>query len=192
MTMKGKGIWFIIALVFFIFVIFNHSNAVLPSAYKLPSMGGGGGKAKPRTIQERLNISETAWEDSVIRRHQMRAAHPTPNNVPFFPAQTLNDFNTSPYTVWDFFPATWTCPWDIQRVGRLGDGGKWVCGMSKYEERTESPTIIYSFGVNGESTFEDEILRRTNAELYAYDYSVDDASLPFFSSSDLPPGCHNC
>ena len=27
----------------------------------------------------------------------------------------------------------------------MGDGGKWVCGMSKYEKNTR-PCIIYSFG----------------------------------------------
>lgn len=175
-SIQASGVWFILALVFFLFVIFNHSNSVLPSNYKLPSMSHAS-KSKPRTIQQRLNFSETAWEDSVERRHQMRSAHATPNSVPFFPAQTYDDFNHSPYTVWDFFPAVWTCPWDIQRVGRLGDGGKWVCGMSKYEERTAEPTIIYSFGVNGESTFEAEILDRTNAELFAFDFSVDDVCL---------------
>jgi hypothetical protein len=117
----------------------------------------------------------------------MRAEHPTPNKVPYFPAQQLADFGKFPYTIWDFFPAVWTCPWDIQRVGRLGDGGKWVCGMSKYEDRTDRPTIIYSFGVNDESTFEEEILERTNAELYAFDYSVDDvrSSFSFLGLSPL-------
>lgn len=174
---QASGLWFLLALLFFLFVIFNHSNSVLPSTYKLSSMHNGGKHHKPRTIQQRLNFSETAWEDSVQRRHEMRASHPTPHNVPFFPAQTLPAFGEYPYTVWDFFPAVWSCPWDIQRVGRLGDGGKWVCGMSKYEERTDAPTIIYSFGVNGESTFEEEILDRTNAQLFAFDYSVNDVSL---------------
>ena len=171
-SIQSSGLWFTLAAMFFLFVIFNHSNNVIPSNYKLPSMAGG--KHRPMTLPERLNISETAWEDSVERRHQLRAAHHTPNAMPFFPAQTLDNFGKYPYTIWDLFPAVWSCPWDIQRIGRLGDGGKWVCGMSQYEKRVDKPTIIYSFGVNDDSTFEEEMLRRTNAELFAFDYSVDD------------------
>lgn len=93
----------------------------------------------------------------------------------------MDDFGKYPYTLWDFFPATYTCPHDIQRVGRLGDGGKWVCGMSLYESKPapttttqqNTETVIYSFGVNDESTFEAEMLARIpSAQIYAYDYSV--------------------
>jgi Methyltransferase domain len=110
----------------------------------------------------------------------MALEHPQHPNVPFFPAQQLSDFGKYPYTLWDFFPAVYTCPHDIQRVGRLGDGGKWVCGMSLYE-KTPAPevshptagTIIYSFGVNEESTFEAEMLARIpSAQIFAYDFSV--------------------
>jgi hypothetical protein len=63
---------------------------------------------------------------------------PAPSD-PALSALKLDDFGKYPYTIWDFFPATCTCPHDIQRVGRLGDGGKWVWGMSLYEAR-ETPT----------------------------------------------------
>jgi hypothetical protein len=90
----------------------------------------------------------------------MALEHPQHPKIPFFPVQQMSDFGEYPYTVWDFFPATYTCPHDIQRVGRLGDGGKWVCGMSLFEARKAPETIIYSFGVNDESTFEAEMLAR--------------------------------
>lgn len=42
----------------------------------------------------------------------------------------------------------------MERVGRLGDGGKWVCGMSQYVNfPADRPCIIYSFGVRDESSF---------------------------------------
>lgn len=41
------------------------------------------------------------------------------------------------YVVWDFFNPSYTCPWDMERIGQLGDGGKWVCGLSKYIEFSE-------------------------------------------------------
>ena len=93
-----------------------------------------------------------------------------------FDVYRLPDFpgGSAYYTVWDFFPPAYSCPWDIQRVGRFADGGKWVCGMSKYEEREDKPTIIYSFGVEQDSAFEEAMLERTNAEVFAYDFTVDD------------------
>jgi hypothetical protein len=110
----------------------------------------------------------------------MALAHPQHPRIPFFPSQQLSDFGKYPYTLWDFFPATYTCPHDIQRVGRLGHGGKWVCGMSLYEAKPGKAvshptreTIIYSFGVNDESTFEAEMLARIpSAQIYAYDLSI--------------------
>jgi Methyltransferase domain len=42
----------------------------------------------------------------------------------------------------------------MERIGRMGDGGKWVCGMSLYEAiPPQRPCIIYSFGVQFESSF---------------------------------------
>ncbi|KAF2008957.1 hypothetical protein BU24DRAFT_88803 [Aaosphaeria arxii CBS 175.79] len=127
-----------------------------------------------------MRLSEKAWERSVGLRHQMAQAHPNHPQVPFFPAQTLSDFGKYPYTLWDFFPPVYTCPHDIQRVGRLGDGGKWVCGMSVYEETPKAPfanpqdgIVMYSFGINGESSFEAEMLERVpNLRIWGYDYSV--------------------
>ncbi|KAF2641217.1 hypothetical protein P280DRAFT_468869 [Massarina eburnea CBS 473.64] len=88
--------------------------------------------------------------------------------------------------LWDYFPASWTCPHDIQRIGRLGDGGKWVCGMSIYESYAapaawsagiptggQDGVVIYSFGINGDSSFEAEMLDRIpSARIWGYDFSV--------------------
>jgi methyltransferase family protein len=51
-------------------------------------------------------------------------------------------------------PASYSCPWHMERVGRMGDGGKWVCGMQRYEEfPVERECVVYSFGVRDESSF---------------------------------------
>lgn len=73
---------------------------------------------------------------------------------------------------WWYFPASFMCPHDIQRVGPLSDGGKWICGMSLYEEKPRAKCVIYSFGINYETRFEGEMLQRTDCEIYAYDASV--------------------
>jgi hypothetical protein len=86
---------------------------------------------------------------------------------------------------WDYFLPTYTCPHLIERIGGLGDGGKWVCGIDLYEDfnlaeeeasvnsvKSQS-CIIYSFGVATEYSFEIEMLQRCrNCEVYAYDASV--------------------
>lgn len=63
----------------------------------------------------------------------------------------------------------------MERIGRMGDGGKWVCGMSKFVASSKvKPCVIYSFGVRDESSFENEMLSRTDCEVWAYDFSVVD------------------
>lgn len=50
------------------------------------------------------------------------------------------------YTVWDFFLPAFNCPHEVQRIGALGDGGKWVCGLSRI--KTKPDCVIYSFGAS--------------------------------------------
>ncbi|CZR63962.1 uncharacterized protein PAC_13859 [Phialocephala subalpina] len=185
------GLWFWVAFTFFVFVVIHQSQAlfnITNIAQNQSPSAGHSPVAMGLTTRQRMARSESAWRSSVSLRHQMAAAHPLNPNIPFFPAQHMSDFGKFPYTLWDFFPSTYTCPHDMQRVGRLGDGGKWVCGMSLYEAKpglavtaqphssssTSRPeTIIYSFGVNDESTFEAEMLARIpSAQIFAFDFSV--------------------
>ena len=63
----------------------------------------------------------------------------------------------------------------MERIGRMGDGGKWVCGFHRYEKLSKQrKCVIYSFGVRDESSFENEFLSRTDCEIWAYDFSVVD------------------
>jgi len=75
------------------------------------------------------------------------------------------------HTLWDFFLPAFRCPYKVQRVGTLGDGGKWVCGLDKVAQHRKC--VVYSVGVNGESSFEAELLESTNCEVWGYDFSVD-------------------
>ncbi|KAI9452236.1 hypothetical protein BJY52DRAFT_947626 [Lactarius psammicola] len=49
------------------------------------------------------------------------------------------------YTIWDFFIPAFQCPHRVQRVGTLGDGGKWVCGLDRVAKQDKC--VIYSFGL---------------------------------------------
>jgi len=59
----------------------------------------------------------------------------------------------------------------VERLGRLGDGGKWVCGISHYAEKNY-PCVVFSYGISGDSSFEEDVLNRTNCFVYAYDHTV--------------------
>jgi hypothetical protein len=46
----------------------------------------------------------------------------------------------------DFFVPAFQCPHRVQRVGTLGNGGKWVCGL--YRVAKQDKRGIYSLGVS--------------------------------------------
>ena len=51
----------------------------------------------------------------------------------------------------------------LPRAGRIGDGGKWVCGMRMLQEMRHC--LVYSLGSQGDTSFEDEFLERTACEV---------------------------
>jgi hypothetical protein len=87
--------------------------------------------------------------------------------------------------IWDLFPPEVSCP-DIERVGNIGEGGKWVCGLSWLKKQasastaplrgssSESKCIIYSYGVSIETTFEQHMLSLPDlrCEIFAFDPTV--------------------
>ncbi|KAF2241954.1 hypothetical protein BU26DRAFT_524601 [Trematosphaeria pertusa] len=186
-SLQGRVIAALVILVCVVAVLQNKSGerSFLPS---LPLPQRSSNRKYP-TLRERFALSEKSWLKSVELRKQMAVAHPDNPQIPLFPAQSLDEFGKYPYTLWDFFPPTWTCPHDIQRVGRLGDGGKWVCGMSIYESipapsaapsrwglssPAQQGVVMYSFGINYESSFEAEMLERVpSLQIWGYDFSVD-------------------
>ncbi|TCD68574.1 hypothetical protein EIP91_010499 [Steccherinum ochraceum] len=117
----------------------------------------------------RVRNAERIYQKTVSGRQGLiKKFGPTPQDVTMFPP---DKDPWPPYTVWDFFPPAFNCPHERERVGQLGDGGKWVCGLHRVEDKPDC--VIYSFGINGESSFEAEILERTNhCQIWGYDFSV--------------------
>jgi hypothetical protein len=95
------------------------------------------------------------------------------------------------------------CFWELERVGRMVDGGKvrhnsviykiytkaeysiplqYMCGLPRIQQTRAEKCVIYSFGVAQESSWEAELLQRTECEIYMYDFSVKTVSRP---NSDL-------
>ncbi|KAG7121618.1 hypothetical protein HYQ45_014452 [Verticillium longisporum] len=128
------------------------------------------------SMKDHMARAEASWAKTVKQRHDMIVAdYGDVSKMPLFPSIDSASYHTHPYTIWDFTPASYGCPHEIERVGRMGDGGKWVCGMSRYVDfPADRQCIIYSFGVRDESSFENEMLSRTNCTVWAYDFSVVD------------------
>ena len=105
----------------------------------------------------------------------------------------------------DFFIPGFQCPHRTARIGTMGDGGKWVCGLERIQNKKQC--VIYSFGkmhlfiaisalrnwlssflirgfslirasgINGESSFEAELLEKApGCQVWGYDFSVSSVS----------------
>lgn len=116
-----------------------------------------------------MERANAIYDDMLGERQKLiQKFGPTPKDVSLFPPDVPP---WPPYTVWDFFPAAFNCPHEVERLGALGDGGKWVCGLSRVAEKTDC--VVYSFGINYESSFEAKILENSkHCEIWGYDFSV--------------------
>lgn len=109
----------------------------------------------------RRSHTEEIYRDARDRSQKERAG--LPDSVYSTPNSDLGDFRR----IWDFYTPDYNCPLLKERVGRLGDGGKWVCGLGALLE--DRPCTVYSVGSNGETTFEVDILNRTSCEVHTFD-----------------------
>jgi hypothetical protein len=57
-----------------------------------------------------------------------------------------------------------------RRIGRLGDGGKWVCDPYRFEE-PQDPCLVYSVGSNGDVSFEAAVKKEigSHCEIHVFD-----------------------
>lgn len=61
---------------------------------------------------------------------------------------------------------------DEDRVGRMGDGAKWCCHLGALgQRRGRRPCVVYSFGSNGDTSFEEDLYFITNGscEVHTFD-----------------------
>ncbi|KAF8589175.1 hypothetical protein K439DRAFT_1629085 [Ramaria rubella] len=120
-------------------------------------------------LDGRLKEAEAVYQKMLKQRTGLIRKHgPSADQISMFPPDVPP---YPPYTVWDFFPAAFNCPHEVERLGALGDGGKWVCGISRIAPKQDC--VVYSIGINHESSFEAEILSRTSScQVWGYDFSV--------------------
>ena len=118
------------------------------------------------SLENKLAYQEEQYQEYLKDRQRLiKKWGPAIDQVKTFP------HNGQFYTMWDFFIPAFSCPFPVTRTGQLGDGGKFVCGLDKVIKRPDC--IIYSLGVEGDSSFEAEILHRSSTcTIYGYDFSV--------------------
>ena len=71
---------------------------------------------------------------------------------------------------WDYFMPVYngcTVQEKLGVVPRLGDNGKWMCGVQSLLQR--EGCVVYSFGSNGDTSFEEDVLRKTVCEVHTFD-----------------------
>jgi len=135
------------------------------------------------SLSQRLRDEETRYAETLkARKALIRKLGPTKEDIMSYP-------NTGSYTMWDFFIPSFQCPHHVERIGVLGDGGKWVCGMERIAKQPEC--VIYSFGINGESSFEAALLERApGCEVWGYDFSVNSFGPEIEETSSLKQRSH--
>ncbi|EIM81205.1 uncharacterized protein STEHIDRAFT_172201 [Stereum hirsutum FP-91666 SS1] len=129
---------------------------------------GEGGSRGPSLLKRWLWEEDERYQESVRERQELiEKWGPGEGQVDPFPSH--GEF----YTLWDYFIPSFQCPHRVERIGMRGDGGKWVCGMDRVAEQQEC--VIYSFGINGESSFEAALLERApGCQVWGYDFSVNE------------------
>ncbi|CUA72614.1 hypothetical protein RSOLAG22IIIB_10182 [Rhizoctonia solani] len=119
------------------------------------------------SIRHKLERQEDAYAQTVEERHAfIRKMGPTPDKVVPYPELASG----KAYTLWDFFPPSFDCPYETTRLGTMGDGGKWICGLSRLMEKPDC--VVYSAGISTDSSFEADILRKTQCQVFGFDFSV--------------------
>ena len=71
----------------------------------------------------------------------------------------------------------------------MGDGGKWVCGLERIAQ--QDSCVVYSFGINNESSFEAALLRAApRCQVWGYDFSVPNFGPEITEDPDLRSRSH--
>ncbi|KAK3242070.1 hypothetical protein CYMTET_48214 [Cymbomonas tetramitiformis] len=71
--------------------------------------------------------------------------------------------------LWDYFTPAYNCP-NRERIGRLGDGGKWICDLPRLMQ--DGACTVFSFGARDDVSFELELASSTKCQIEVHDPTV--------------------
>ena len=76
------------------------------------------------------------------------------------------------------YEPTWSCPFE-RRIGKAGDGGKWVCDAYRIAELQEC--LVISIGSSNEWSFEVEVHNlNPRCEIFTFDHTIVPTNTPAF------------
>ena len=121
------------------------------------------------TIAGRTRLPDLTAQHEASYRRQRAAAADLVARMRAQPAGWAhNSFHSPTNALWlDPFRDIYRCPVVMEKVGKLSDGGKWVCGVDSVLQRPGC--VVYSFGSNGDTSFEEAILNRTTCAVFTFD-----------------------
>ncbi|KAG8983436.1 hypothetical protein FRB90_006031, partial [Tulasnella sp. 427] len=119
-----------------------------------------------RSLELRVRAAEETYQGMLRQRRELiHRTGPTPSEIAAWPR------DLSLYTMWDFFPAAFSCPHTVERIGNMGVGGKWVCGLDRLVDKKDC--IVYSFGSPWDSSYEAAVLQRTKyCKVYGHHFDT--------------------
>ncbi|GJE96159.1 methyltransferase domain-containing protein [Phanerochaete sordida] len=157
---------YVVLLVVLVVGSFLYLSAPYPTHDYTASLVGFPGDTN---LPARVERAEKSYRRVVEKRQELIKKHgPSSSQVVMFPP----DQDPWPaYTVWDFFPPAFNCPHELERVGTLGDGGKWTCGVSRVAQKPDC--TVYSFGMDWDSAWEAAVLDSSEScEIWGYDHAM--------------------
>ncbi|EKU20156.1 alpha 1,2-mannosyltransferase [Nannochloropsis gaditana CCMP526] len=138
------------------------------------SGASGGEKSRDVALQDKIY-----WKGRERREAELAKLHHNYSAIKPFDGW-------GPIYIWDWFNPDYVCS-SMERVGRVGDGGKWMCDLATLRARAveaHRPCIVYAFGINDDTSFEEELVNRTGCQVFAFDPTVKD--LPASAANVTP------
>jgi len=125
---------------------------------------------KITNLSSKLYTAEKIYQKTVTQRLNWIATHNANDS------SKVNPWNMKTLThIWNYFPPTFNCPFMKERVGRIGHGGKWICGLELYEYKCPNngnqppeECVIYIFG-GDDLSVEKEFVKRTDCKVFIFD-----------------------
>lgn len=123
--------------------------------------------------------------DSVWRRHQKRFSLTQPNYINRNRKRLERLGRYSNFFWAENFEPEFTCAHEF-RLGKLGDGGKWVCDPHRIITETKDKCLVYSIGSNGNFDFEVETKKHVSptCEIHTFDLKKQSRSKNFFEEAE--------
>lgn len=97
-----------------------------------------------------LANSHKLWKVSVAKRAALLAKLRSSQDGQ--PPVGFTAFDHNRQTIWDLFPPNYNSPYPVERIGKMGEGGKFIAGLDRLAQ--EKDCVMYSFGVEKDSSAE--------------------------------------